>query len=177
MDENRIDLSNWHQFTVKDLFNHFETGKTDGQNLQDGEDCIYLGAKHSDNCVIRHCAFDATLSHKGNCIIFICNGEGSVGYANYIDRPFMASKDLVIGYADWMNRWRGLFVATVLCLERPKYSFGRKWKRYLKDTQIMLPAHDINGKMEPDWGYMDDFIKKIENDTIKSMTKDLIHTY
>ena len=161
MNSDSLDLSNWSMFSVSELFDHFETGKTDGQNIQDGDNCLYLGAKHSDNCVMRQCAFDETVAHKGNCIVFICNGEGSVGYANYMDRPFLASKDLVMGYADWLNVQRGLFVATILCLERPKYSFGRKWKRHLMDTRILLPSITKDDITYPDWDYVDSFMESM----------------
>lgn len=166
MNEIPLDLTKWRMFSIQDLFNRFETGKADGQSLMDGKDCLYLGAKHSDNCVMRHCAYDETLAHEGNCIVFICNGEGSVGFANYMDRPFIASKDLVMGYADWLNVQRGLFVSTVLSLERPKYSFGRKWKRHLSTTQILLPAVIENDNVSPDWRYIDKFMEDLPKEDI-----------
>ena len=170
MSNDSLDLSNWRMFSVRELFEHFETGKSDGQSILNGNDCLYLGAKRSDNCVMRQCAFDETIAHKGNCIVFICNGEGSVGYANYMDCPFIASKDLVMGYADWLNVQRGLFVATILSLERPKYSFGRKWKRHLMDTEILLPAITINDTSCPDWDYVDSFMESMLKDDLSCNT-------
>ena len=166
---NGIDISDWQMFSVKTLFDHFENGMADGQSISDGDNCLYLGAKKSENCVMRHCAYDESITHKGNCIVFICNGEGSVGYANYIDRPFIASKDLVMDYANWMNERRGLFVATVLCLERPKYSFGRKWKRHLMDTCILLPAKKLGDMAVPDWDFMDTFIGEMERERMRDL--------
>lgn len=127
--------------------------------LSDGYDCFYVGAKKDDNGVMLHCAYDSALIQKGNCIIFICNGQGSVGYANYMDVDFIGSTDIVAGYNKMVNQYNGLFIATVLCQERPKYSFGRKWKTHLKDTVIKLPQ-TIEGF--PDWDFMEQYIKSLK---------------
>lgn len=74
-----------------------------------------------------------------------------------MDRDFIATADVVVGYNDHLNEYIGLFLVTVIDLERPKYSFGRKWKTHLAETEIKLP---INQKGEPDWQFMEDFIKE-----------------
>lgn len=147
-----VSTENWGDFRVGDLFRRFEVGKAHAGLLDDGDDCLYLGAKKDDNCVMQRCARNPDLVQQGNCIVFICNGEGSVGYANYMDREFIATTDLVMGYADKLNQYNGLFIATILDRERPKYSFGRKWKTHLKDTVIRLPK-TRDGK--PDWDEME----------------------
>lgn len=161
----RIDTSTWKWFVIEDLFDKFETGKGHDTLLDDGEECFYLGAKKSDNGIMRKCAVNESMLQDGNCIVFICNGAGSVGYANYMDRPFIATTDLVLGYADWLNEKTGLFVATVLCKERFKYSFGRKWKTHLRDTQIKLPATP-DGK--PDWQWMESYIDSLHSKALTS---------
>jgi hypothetical protein len=104
------------------------------------------------------CGYDENLMSKGNCIIFICNGQGSVGYTNYMDREFIATADLVMGYNKNLNPHVGMFLGSILDKERPKYSFGRKWKIHLANTQIKLPATPLG---EPDWQYMEDYIKSL----------------
>lgn len=153
-----FDTTAWKWFVIEDLFDKFETGKGHDTLLDDGEECFYLGAKKSDNGIMRKCAVNESMLQDGNCIVFICNGAGSVGYANYMDKPFIATTDLVLGYADWLNEKTGLFVATVLCKERFKYSFGRKWKTHLRDTKIKLPATP-DGK--PDWQWMESYIESL----------------
>lgn len=147
----------WKPFKIKDLF-VLQTGKAHSEMLDEGDDMPYIGAKKDDNGVMCHCAFNPELAQKGNCIIFICNGQGSVGYANYMDRAFIGTTDIVAGYNDYLNQYNGLFIATVLCLERPKYSFGRKWKTYLKDTKINLP---VNREGKPDWSFMEAYMKSL----------------
>lgn len=76
----------------------------------------------------------------------------------------MASGDLVLGYNPHINKYTGLFLVSVLDKERFKYSFGRKYGKYLKNTKILLPSKD--GK-EPDWEYMEEYIKSLPyGDTI-----------
>ena len=153
-----INVSNWKFFRVGDLF-RLEIGKNKSQeNLPSGEGYYYLGAKKLNNGVMLECGYDENLMSKGNCIVFICNGQGSVGYTNYMDREFIATADLVMGYNKNLNPYIGMFLVTILDKERPKYSFGRKWKTHLADTQIKLPATPTG---EPDWQYMEDYIKSL----------------
>ena len=154
-----LDVSTWGDFVISDLFDKFQQGKANQGLLDDGNNCIYVGAKKDDNGVMFHCAYDKKLVQKGNCIIFICNGEGSVGYANYMNREFIGTTDIVAGYNKKLNEYNGLFIATVLCQERPKYSFGRKWKTHLKGTVIKLPKTNNN---TPDWQFMEDYIKSLK---------------
>ena len=119
-----------------------------------------------------HCAYDSALIQKGNCIIFICNGQGSVGYANYMDVDFIGSTDIVAGYNKMLNQYNGLFIATVLCQERPKYSFGRKWKTHLKDTVIKLPQ-TIEGF--PDWDFMEQYIKSLNHKPLTTQNRSSQH--
>ena len=156
----KIDTNTWGWFQIGKLFDKFETGKGHDTLLNDGDDCLYLGAKKSDNGVMRTCATDDSMLQEGNCIVFICNGAGSVGYANYMDKPFIATTDLVLGYADWLNKKTGLFVATVLCKERFKYSFGRKWKTHLRSTEIKLPV-TAGGK--PDWAWIESYVDSLHS--------------
>ena len=46
----------------------------------------------------------------------------------------------------------------ILDLERPKYSYGRKYRKFLPDTEVRLST-DKNG--EPDWQFMEQYIKSL----------------
>ena len=163
-----LDLDKWGSFRISDLFPILQNGKANQGMLSDGTECFYVGAKKNDNGVMLHCAYDEDLIQKGNCIIFICNGQGSVGYANYMDVDFIGTTDIVAGYNENLNQYNGLFIATVLCQERPKYSFGRKWKTHLKDTVIKLPQ-TLDGN--PDWNYMERYIKSIKHKPLSTANR------
>lgn len=175
-----LDTKDWRGFTIDSLFDKLERGKANQTKLEEGTELFYVGAKRDDNGVMLPCARDDALTSPGNCVVFICNGQGSVGYANYMDVEFVASTDLVLGYADWLNANIGLFLSTVFSLERPKYSFGRKWSRFLKETVVDLPIkRDGDGEPMidstkryssegyiPDWKFMEDFILGLNHKAI-----------
>ena len=168
-----LDIDKWGSFRIADLFPVMKNGKANQGMLSDGNECFYVGAKKDDNGVMIHCAYDADLVQAGNCIIFICNGQGSVGYANYMDVDFIGTTDIVAGYNENLNQYNGLFIATILCQERPKYSFGRKWKTHLKDTTIKLPQ---TADGNPDWVYMEQYIKSLSHKKITTANTDQYQT-
>lgn len=156
--KNKVDSSKWKNFKIGDLF-RLEIGKNKSQeNLPEGASYLYIGAKKSQNGVMLRCGYDSNLMSNGNCIVFICNGQGSVGYCNYMDRPFIGTSDLVMGYNPNLNKYNGMFLVSVIDLQRPKFSFGRKWKIHLKETIIKLPATEEGS---PDWLYMEEYIKSL----------------
>lgn len=138
-------IKDWRWFEIEKLFS-IETCKCSSAiDLENGNDVYYVGAKKTENGIMKKVLRDDDLISKGNCIVFICGGQGSVGYANYMDKDFIGSSSLRVGYNENLNKYNGIFIATVLDLERPKYSFGRSWTgERLKKTKIKLPAKQIN---------------------------------
>lgn len=169
-----IEKEKWQEIMVKDIFEgKIENCKCSvASNLIDGNDIYYLGAKKKDGCVIKKVAYDEDLITKGNCIAFICDGDGSVGYHNYIDLDeFIGTTNLAVGYNKNIDIKVGLFLVTILDLERHRYSFGRKYKARIANTKIMLPVIkdeddnpiiDKQGKYKPDWDYMRNFIDSLQ---------------
>ena len=97
---------------------------------------------------------------KGNSIAFIRNGEGSMGFSIYKAEDFIATSDISVGYSEKLNREIGLFITTVADRIRGKYNFGYKRSdTRLKKEKLKLP---IDEKGQPDYVYMENFIKKIE---------------
>jgi hypothetical protein len=156
----KIDTSTWKQFVIGELF-ELESGKVNNASeLIEGNDIAYVGAKKDENGIMRYVARDNTKVTKGNCIVFICDGQGSVGFANYMNVDFIGTVNVVAGYNESLNAQIGLFIATVFSLERKKYSFGRKLKTALATTTIKLPA-TLDGK--PDWQWMEDYIDSLHS--------------
>ena len=149
----------WKEFSLAKLF-EFENCKcANASELEEGNDVEYVGAKKSENGHMKFVKNDDDLITKGNCILFICDGQGSVGYSLYMPKDFIGSTTTCAGYNEHLNENIGLFLVTVLDLERPKYSFGRKYKTHLKDTYIKLPADDVGN---PNWKYMNEYIEKLK---------------
>ena len=168
-----LNIENWKEFKIKDIFRLEPTKGIDSTELLEGNDINYIGAKHEDNGLMMSCqleGFESWVS-KGNCIVFVQLGAGSAGYVNYIPDDFIGMNGKTLcGYIDGiMNPQIGLFLETILCKERPKYSFGRSWTGdRLRETIIKLPA-DSQGN--PDWQFMEDYIKSINNKPITTKNK------
>lgn len=162
----KIETSQWKEFILggeNGIFKIENCKCSNAENLLEGTDIYYIGAKKNDNGIMKKVAYDSQLITKGNCIVFICDGQGSVGYANYMDRDFIGSTTLSVGYNKNLNQYTGMFLVAVLNLERPKYSFGRKYRRHLSNTIIKLPATSTGS---PDWGYMELYIKSLNHKKI-----------
>ena len=151
----------WHEFFIGDLF-RLETGKSKGLNhlVLDERGISYLGATNRNNAVLNFVRPVENLIQRGNCIVFIRNGEGSVGYSVYKREDFIATSDITCGYADFLNEFVGMFITTVADKVRGKYNFNYKRSdTRLKREKILLPVTDDG---TPNFEYMEAYIRNIE---------------
>lgn len=157
-----LNVQDWGEFTVGDLFTLEPTKGVVTDDLIEGTDVPYMAAKHEENGIEMFCSKDGVEEwiSRGNCIVFINLGAGSAGFANYIKEDFIGmSGKTTCGYNPNLNQYNGLFIATCLCQERPKYSFGRSWTGdRLKETIVKLP---VNAEGKPDWKFMENYIKSL----------------
>ena len=191
----KMNVNNWKYFYIsrdlennkKGLFNIESCKCSCANNLVNGDDINYIGAKKRDNGVMKRVKLVPELVTKGNGVLFICDGEGSVGYTNYIDKDFIGSTTVSIGYDENLNKYNALFIVTVLDKEKFKYSFGRKYRKNIDKVQIKLPVcEDENGividKLSkysdegyiPDFKYIEDYIKSLDFQYIKTNNKSVV---
>ncbi len=156
-----MDGKKWAKFAVGDLF-RLEKGKCSRSEQTEEYDSglTYLGATNRNNAVIGFVKHDDKLMQKGNCIAFIKDGEGSAGYAVYKHEDFIANFHVILGYADFLNRYTGTFITTCADKVRGKYNFNyaRTLER-LKREMIQLPV-DTSGR--PDWAFMKEYMRERE---------------
>ena len=114
---------------------------------------------------------DETAIQKGNCIAFIRNGEGSMGYSVYKAEDFIATSDMTLGYNDHLNRYIGTFITTVADRIRGKYNFGYKRSSTRLAKEIVTLPMDAEGN--PDWEYMENYMRDIESKQILDYFKAL----
>lgn len=159
----------WGEFKIKDVFSIMTPGKSkDLNHLQQvkNKGIPYLGATNRNNGVLCFVEKDnnQNLIQQGNCIAFIRNGEGSMGYSVYKAENFIATSDITLGYNDKLNKYTGMFIATVADRIRGKYSFNYKRSdTRLKKEILSLP---INANGEPDYDYMENYMKYLEQKTL-----------
>lgn len=161
-----MDTREWREYKIVDIFNIKSCKCQDASELEEGKDTFYIGAKKDLLGIMKNVAIEQDLMIDGNCIVFICQGQGSAGYANYVPCDFIGATSLRVGYHKKLNKFNGMFIATILDLQRPRFSFGRGWGNTLKDTIINLPTTPNN---QPDWQFMEDYIKKIYNKVIEEI--------
>ncbi|OHD10713.1 MAG: hypothetical protein A2Y41_07765 [Spirochaetes bacterium GWB1_36_13] len=152
----------WKEFKIGKLFDKLIPGKSKGLNhltiLKRGIN--YLGATNQNNGVLCQVDKNEALIQKGNCIAFIRNGEGSMGYSVYKAEDFIATSDMSLGYSQYINRYSGMFITTIADKVRGKYNFGyKRSSTRLEKESILLP---IDGKGNPDYQYMEKYMKQIE---------------
>ena len=156
-----LENKKWKDFYIRDLFNKFVQGKSKGLNHLSEEKGIisYLGATNRNNGVLTFVEKSEKIEQEGNCICFIRNGQGSVGYSVYKSEKFISTSDNTFAYSEWLNKYTGHFVVTVSDMIRSKYSFGykRNNERLLKD-RLMLP---ITSDGKPDYIYMEQYTKNL----------------
>ena len=156
-----LNKKEWRVFRIGTLFDCFTNGKGKGLNHLErvshgGID--YIGATNRNNgvlCSVKINSKTARMVQEPNCIGFIRNGDGAAGYAIYRERPFISTSDVVYGYANWLNRFTGLFFVAAQDLIKPKYGHGYKRSpERLKKDSVMLPIDDSG---EPDYAYMEQY--------------------
>lgn len=176
---NNFDTSTWKEFLVKDLF-HFENpkGKLTTKDLIEGNDIPYIAAKKTNNGVGKMCSrtnIPDDQVMKGNCIVFVQQGDGSAGYTTYQKDDFYAISCVTCGYIDGiMNESIGLFLVSVLDKNKAFYNHSNSWSGdKLLNTKILLPATETH---EPDWNYMQERIAELERERIAELEQYLIAT-
>lgn len=150
----------WKEFKIASIFD-IEKCKCSNASLllHDGDDIFYVGAKKSNNGVVTKVKMVENLVTTGNAIVFIGDGQGSIGYHTYQPDNFIGSTTLTVGYNDKLNKFNALFLVTVLDKRSHLFSFGRKYgKTIVENLTIKLPVSDTG---KPDWQFMEDYIKSL----------------
>jgi hypothetical protein len=160
-----LDEKEWKPFSIVDLFSSIIPGKGKGLNhlkkvCADGVN--YIGATNRNNgvlCYVEEDTYSRPMILEGNCIGFIKNGDGSAGFAIYKAEQFISTSDVLYGYADWLNKFTGLFFVVAQDMIEHKYSHGYKRnKEHLAGDKVMLPVTDSG---EPDYEYMEQYSKNM----------------
>lgn len=160
------DISEWKEFSIQKIFNIVPAKGSTTDELIEGKDLPYIAAKKDSNGFQMMCEKNNEFVSDGNCIVFIQIGEGSAGYTLYQDEQFIGmSGKITCGYNENLNKHNGLFISTVLDLERYRYSFGRSWTgKRLMNTKFYLPAtyNPKTKEYDPDWNLMTKYMQSLD---------------
>ncbi len=147
----------WREYKVKNIFT-IEKCKCSNVSLLKPGDFPYIGATNRNNGLMRFVEKKEQWITKGNCIVFICDGQGSVGYSIYKSEDFIGSTTLKAGRNPFLNKYTAQFFISALDKNRSIYSYGykRTENRLLNET-FFLPA-DAQGN--PDYAFMEVYVKE-----------------
>ena len=102
---------------------------------------------------------------KGNALVI---GD-TTATVSYQKDEFVTGDHIVIIRADWLNEYTGLFLCTLLKLEKYRYSYGRAFIiNSIKETQLYMP---VDEKENVEWKYIEKYIKSMFYDIPKSKNK------
>lgn len=93
----------------------------------------------------------------------------------YQSEPFVNGDHIIVIRADWLNKYTGMFIVSLLRKERYRYSYGRAYLMdSIKNTKLPLPVKKRDGKpiiddshtfsdegYLPDWEWMETYIKSL----------------
>ena len=149
----KINTRNWKKFVIGELFkNNIKRGMRLVELDRTKGDLMYYSASSKDNGLTD--TISNPLFIENDAIIYSTFGD-----CFYVEGEFTASDEISILKHSKMNKYNGLFIATILRENKYKYDFGRKafLNKLLKDS-IKLP---VDSEGEPDWDFMEDYIKSL----------------
>jgi len=151
----------WGQFKLSSIFTIENCKCSKVADLQNGN-MPYVGATSRNNGVMSFVKPIKNLKTKGNCIAFICDGEGSVCFSIYKKEDFIGSTTVKVGRNEFLNKYIGAFITTIANTVRSKYNFGFKRNAtHLKNEILILP---INTKGDPDYEFMENYMRAKEQE-------------
>lgn len=157
----------WKEFNLGEIFSIENCKCSSVSNIPKGK-TPYVGATNRNNGVLSF-LHDTKLITKGNCIAFICDGEGSVGYSIYKKEDFIGSTTVKVGRNENINFYTGTFITTIADKVRSKYNFGYKRNtENLKREKLLLP--ELNNL--PNWNFMEDYMRQVEEEI---MEKEIVY--
>lgn len=147
-----IDISNWKEFRIEDLF-ELERGKESAPKRNPDGDVWLVSETRENNGYTRKVKPKAII--QGNCITVSVNYAETVFYQ---PSDFCASVNILILRNDFIDEFSGQFIASVLSVNNRKYTYENKISaELLMKTCLKLPATP-DGK--PDWTYMKSYMRE-----------------
>lgn len=155
-----LEAEKWGEFKIGKLFT-LSRGKMSNISECESGDMPLVTAFTQNNGISRYVSCDERYHASGNCLTVANTGQGSVFRTFYQPTAFVPSNNVTCLFPlDFeLNKYIGMFIATLCWLEIPRYSYGRIVNnRQLEQVIIKLPQTLNNS---PDWEYMENYIKSL----------------
>ena len=169
MMKNKIDTTKWENFVIEDLFNIKRPSARSQSDYEEGE-IPFIASGNYNNGVLKYLMpKDKEVLDKGNCIT-VSPVDGSSFYQkeDFLGRGG-AGSSIILLYNDHLNEKNGTFIATIIRKICSKYGYSDMGsKESIRKEIIKIPVDDENN---PDWSYMEQYMKNIELQSRKSIEK------
>ena len=152
----KLNTQDWKWFVIKDVF-EVKAGKYHYSNEYEDGDTPYLSATAVNNGVGERISLSpefeggAVTTEKVKCTAF------------YQPVPFCATSDVnIIRRKDGvpMNQYVGIFLSTIIDFnESFRWTYGRQCR--VNDTENIRIKLPVTPSGEPDWKFMEDYIKSL----------------
>lgn len=150
----KLDTSNWKIFKLEELFDISGTKTTSLDDLREygNGKYPYVTTQSTNNGVA---GFFNYFTENGNVLVM---DSAVAGFCSYQEENFSASdhvEKLVPRFK--LNQYIGLFLASVINLNRYRFSYGRKAnQKQIKSLEIKLP---VTKESQIDWNCIENFMK------------------
>jgi type I restriction enzyme M protein len=150
----QLDTKNWKYFELNELFSIKKGKRLTKADMNTGK-TYFIGSSDSNNGLTAK--IDVEPIFKANTLTV--NYDGSVAEAYYQPEQYWALDSVNVLYPRFkLNPYIGLFIATIIRLEKYRFNYGRKWgKERMEKSKIKLPASNAG----PDFQFMEAYIKAL----------------
>jgi hypothetical protein len=152
----KFNASGWKPFVYRDLFKIDRGLGPRKSTLTSKGETPFITSTDKNNGLTGYT--EEAPCHDGNVITV--NRNGSVGEAYYQPFPFSTTEDVHVFNPKFpLNQYVALFLVALIRRERYRFGYGRKWGLgRMNESIIRLPA---TGTGEPDWAFMESYIKSL----------------
>ena len=165
MSELKLTDREWQEFLFSEIFTKIQRGKRLTKSNQLDGLTPYVSSTAANNGVDNFIGNASGVRTFENCLTLA--NSGSVGATFFHHYAFVASDHVTALILDKPNKYIYLFLSGLIRRLEEKYSFNREINdRRIQREKIMLP---VNEDGLPDWRFMEDFMRKIEQDKIASV--------
>lgn len=152
----KLNEKHWHEFSINDIFLTVQRGKRLKKGDHKNGNIPYISSTMMNNGI------DGFIGNKDGKKFYNCltiANSGSVGSSFYHQYEFVGSDHITAFENKKFNKYIYLFLSVMISRIGSKYSFNREINDFrISNEKILLP---VNDKMQPDYEYMEQYIKNI----------------
>lgn len=157
----------WREFFISDIFTKIQRGKRLTKGNQQAGEMPYVSSTASNNGVDNFISNLSGVRIFENCLTLA--NSGSVGSTFFHHYQFVASDHVTALQMEQSNKYVYLFISTLIKRLEEKYSFNREINdKRIQREKILLP---VNSEGKPDWQFMENFMRQIEQNKIQTLLR------